>query len=133
MPRVKAVIWNYFLVSERNENFSVCQLCNENVSRGGKTVKTFNTSNMIDHLRKKHPVDFRDYEEKKKLQELKQAKQSMEQGKNIKKQLTLTETEARVQPWEINDARAVRVHKKIAEMMALDFQPLSIISDTGFV
>jgi len=50
MPRVKAVIWSYFVVLERNEHFSVCQLCNENVSQGVKTVKTFNTSNMIDHL-----------------------------------------------------------------------------------
>jgi len=31
----------------------------------------------------------------------------MEQGKILKKQLTLTETEARVQPWEINDTHAV--------------------------
>ena len=129
MPRIKAIIWSYFVVSERNERFAVCQICNENVSQGGKTIKTFGTSNLIDHLRKKHPTDFRDYEEKKKVQEL-TAKQSKEHGK---KQLTLTETEARVQPWDINDARAVRVHKKIAEMMALDFQPLSIVSDVGFI
>ena len=94
MPRIKAVIWSYFVVSERNKRFAVCQLCNENVSRGGKTMKTFGTSNLIDHLRKKHPTDFRDYEEKKKVQEL-TVKQPKEYGK---KQLTLTETEARVQP-----------------------------------
>ena len=129
MPRVKAIVWNYFVVSERNERFAVCQLCNENVSRGGKTIKTFGTSNLIDHLRKKHPTDFRDYEEKKKVHELK-VKQAKEGGK---KQLTLTEVEARVQPWDINDACAVRVHKKIGEMMALDFQPLSIVSDVGFI
>ena len=41
--------------------------------------------------------------------------------------------EAKVQPWDINDARAVRMHKKIAEMMALDFQPFSIVSDVGFI
>ena len=128
MPRIKAVIWSYFVVSERNERFAVCQICNENVLRGGKTIKTFGTSNLIDHLRKKHPTDFRDYEEKK-VQEL-TAKQPKEHGK---KQLTLIETEAKVQPWDINDARAVRVHKKIAEMMALDFQPFSIVSDVGFI
>ena len=41
--------------------------------------------------------------------------------------------EARVQPWDINDTHAVHVHKKIAEMMALDFQPLSIVSNVGFI
>ena len=43
-------------------------------------MKTFGTSNLIDHLRKKHPTDFRDYEEKKKVQEL-TAKQSKEHRK----------------------------------------------------
>ena len=127
MPRVKAVIWNYFVVSERNERFAVFQLCRENVSRGGKTIKTFSTSNLIDHLKKKHPVDFKDYEEKKKVQEL-TVKQSKE---HRKKQLSLEDTN--IQQWDINDACAVRVHNKIAEMMALDFQPLSIVSDVGFI
>jgi len=48
------------------------------------------------------------------------------------KQLSLEETEARTKPWDINDPRAVRVHQKIAEMMALDFQPYSIVIDEGF-
>ena len=127
MPRVKAVIWNYFVVSERNEQFAVCQLCRENVSQGGKTIKTFGTTNLIDHLKKNHPVDFKDYEEKKKVQEL-TVKQSKEHGK---KQLTLEDTN--IQQWDINDTRTVRVHNKIAEMMALNFQPLSIVSDVGFI
>ena len=48
------------------------------------------------------------------------------------KQFSLVETEARSKAWDINDPRAIRVHHKIAEMMALDFQPYSIVSDTGF-
>ena len=48
------------------------------------------------------------------------------------KQLSLAETEARVKPWDINDPHAICVHQKIAEMMALEFQPYSIVSDTGF-
>ena len=38
------------------------------------------------------------------------------------KQLSLAETEARPKPWDINDPRAIHVHHKIAEMMALDIQ-----------
>ena len=101
MPRVKAVIWNYFIVSERNERFAMCLLCQENVSQGGKTIKTFGTSTLIDHLKKKHPVDFKDYEEKKKVQEL-TVKQSKE---HRKKQLTLEDTN--IQQWDINNTHAV--------------------------
>ena len=48
------------------------------------------------------------------------------------KQLSLAETEARPKPWHINDPRAIHVHHKIAEMMAVDFQPYSIVSDRDF-
>ena len=42
------------------------------------------------------------------MQEL-TTKQPKEQGNVGKKQLTLIETEARVQPWDINDTCAVHV------------------------
>ena len=65
MPRVKAVIWDYYKVVDGNEHFASCQTCSERISRGGKTPKTYNTSNMIDHLQKKHPLIYEDYEEKR--------------------------------------------------------------------
>ena len=34
--------------------------------------------------------------------------------------------------WDINDLKAERIHRKITEMMALDYQPLSVINDVGF-
>ena len=70
MSRVKAAIWNYFEIFADDERFCICNLCSERVSRGGKTAKTFNTTNLIEHIRKKHPNDYKDYESKKKLQEI---------------------------------------------------------------
>ena len=92
-------------MSERNQRFAVCQCCESDVSRGGLTVKTFNTA------------------------EKNAWKDPKETGM---KQISLVETEARSKAWDINDPRAIRVHHKIAGMMALDFQPYSIVSDTGF-
>ena len=68
MPRVKAVIWDYFKVVEGNQQFACCLACSNRISRGRKTAKNFNATNMIDHLQKKHPVEYKDNEEKKKLQ-----------------------------------------------------------------
>ena len=48
------------------------------------------------------------------------------------KQLTLEETKDRAKVWDINDPRAQLVHRRIAEMMALDCQPFSIVQDDGF-
>lgn len=68
---LKAIIWDYFKVSDHNQHFAICQHCKNEVSRGGSTVKTFNTSNLINHLRREHLTDFKGYEEKK-IQELKE-------------------------------------------------------------
>ena len=37
-----------------------------------------------------------------------------------------------MKPWDLNDPGTIHVYQKIAEMMALDFQPYSIVSDTSF-
>ena len=101
MPCVKAAIWDYFKVSVHNQRFAICQQCKNEVSRSGSTVKTFNTSNLINHLRREHPTDFKDYEEKKKVQELKEkeaAEKNAWKDPKVKgmQHLSLTETEARV-------------------------------------
>ena len=124
MPRIKAVIWDYYKVVDQDQWFARCLTCNTQISGGGKTAKSFNTTNMIDHLQKKHPVEYKDYEEKKKLRELKEQKE--------RRQPTMEETRVRVKVWDINDPKPERIHRKIAEMMALDYQPLSVITDVGF-
>ena len=44
----------------------------------------------------------------------------------------MKETQARVKLWDINDTKAERIHRKMAEMVALDYQPLSVVTDVGF-
>lgn len=48
-------------------------------------------------------------------------------------QLSLQETFERRKLWDINDARAKEVHKKILLMMAMDNQPFSMAEDDGFI
>ena len=35
--------------------------------------------------------------------------------------------------WDINDSRSICIHQKIGEFIALNCQPLSVVSDVGFV
>lgn len=49
------------------------------------------------------------------------------------KQLSLEESKERSQTWDINDARAQRIHKRKIDMIALDCQPFTIVEDPGFV
>ena len=56
MPRVKAIIWDYFTFVGDNECFTYCETCGHQIFRGGKTPKNLNTTNMRDHLQKQHPT-----------------------------------------------------------------------------
>ena len=38
----------------------------------------------------------------------------------------------RMRNWDISDPRAQAVHFRIAEMIALDYQPFSLVDDVGF-
>ena len=80
------MICDYFKVVDGNQQLARCLTCSNRISWGGKTAKNFNTMNMIDHLQKKHPVEYKDYEENKKLRELKEQKD--------RRQPTMEETRA---------------------------------------
>ena len=64
MARKKSPIWSFFVVCE-DTKYVKCNDCLERVSRGGKTTRTFNTSNLVTHL-KKHADLCTDYLKKKK-------------------------------------------------------------------
>jgi len=52
MPRVygcsqeRSRIWDYFTLDKEEEKFAVCKDCEERVSRGGASVKNYNTTNL---------------------------------------------------------------------------------------
>ena len=51
----------------------------------------------------------------------------------VLKQLSLKESKERSQAWDINDARAQRVHRRVVDMIALDCQPFSGFGIYSFV
>ncbi len=61
--------WKYFDVNPKNKNTSVCKLCQTIISRGGKSAKTFTTTNMLNHLRKIHPEEAKVADKKRKHNE----------------------------------------------------------------
>ena len=107
---------------------AVCQTCNEEISRGGSNTKTFNTTNLVYHLRTRHPEEFSKYKET-----AAQEKSGATPVASTSRQITLQESIDKLRRWDINDARALVVHRKIGEMIAIDDHPFSVVNDTGFV
>ena len=125
--RKTSPIWSFFCVAE-DTKYAVCNDGKQKLSRGGTTTKTFNTSNLVSHLKSKHVEALKEFERLK-------AADSQEKQVKVKsklKQQTLEESKDRAKVWDVNDPRAQLVHRRIAEMIALDYQPFSTVEDDGF-
>ena len=53
------------LIFTRQRLYAMCNDCKQKVSRGGATTKTYNTSNLVSHLKTKHPELYKKFESKK--------------------------------------------------------------------
>ena len=98
MSKRRSPIWNYFTAGE-NDRFATCITCNAKVPRGGQTVKSFTTTNLVGHL-KKHPVEYKKYEEEKATKERVDVSQETTPRA---RQLTLKESEDRSRVWATSD------------------------------
>ena len=135
-PVWRSPVWEFFVVAE-DTKFAQCKKCTKFIARGGETTKSFNTSNLVYHLKTKHLEDFRRFLTLKetKESERKTLKKERSEKKSVGglRQLTLQRREDLTTPWNINDARAIAIHKKLGEMIALDGQPISVVEDIGFI
>ena len=79
----------------------------------------------------KHVEIHKQYLERKASNEA-TVKTPKEMRKRMLQQLSLEATEERTKIWDINDPRAQRITRKVAEMIAIDCHPLSVAEDVGF-
>ena len=127
MSTKRSPIWDYFKVGE-DTRFAICNACGQSISRGGKTTKTFNTTNLVYYIRGTHAELHSEL--LKKCDERMKEKAS---APSSSRQLTLQESSDKARKWDINDPRAQHIHTRIAEMIALNYQPFLIVDDVGFV
>lgn len=119
---------NIFPVDE-DTRYAVCNECKTSVARSGKSTKTFNTTNLLYHLQTKHTEAYSLYATQKAAKE--SQKEKIETPTS--NQMSLDSSFQSCHVWDINDSRSIRIHKKIVEFIALDCQPLSVVSNVGSV
>lgn len=127
--QLTSCIWNYYTISPLNNCKAICKLCELTFSRGGQETKSFNTSNLVQHLRSKHVVAYTNFQKESKEKQETAAKQSTA---TIPRPATIEALLDRRQPFQFNDQRALDWNKTIAEFMALDVQPFSVVDNVGF-
>ena len=84
---------NFLLLERILDSQSVIIICKEDISRGGKTTKTFNTTNLTYHLKTEHDQEFIEYSSL--LAEANERSSSKEGETQSLKQLTLVESSDR--------------------------------------
>lgn len=95
---------------------------------------------MGNHLKSKHPEEFEfELTNKNKNGAISKivvapghAVPSTSACPTVEKQLTLLESFQKKSLWSVNDAKAKKYHYLIAEMIAIDNEPLSIVEKVGF-
>ena len=109
--------------------YAVCNECKTSEASGGKSTKTFNTTHLLYHLQTKHIEAYSLCATQKTAKE--SQKEKIETPTSNQMSLESSFHSCRV--WDINDSRSICLHQNIGEFIALDCQPLSVVSDVGFV
>ena len=114
-----------------DSRFAKCKKCKVKVPRGGQSTKTFTPTNLVHHLKTK-PGYEEEYEKYNKLKTEEKAKENSTSDGARLRQVSLQEMAELRKVWDINDFRAKRIYTKVGEMIAIDYQPVSIVDHEGF-
>ena len=135
----RSCIWHNFDVSLSDNTKAVCKVCRSEVSRGGKTAKTFSPTNLKTHLQRTHLKEYNEYTEKIK-QEVAERKRKSDSSSSttslakqvFRQQQTIGACLQRSQKWADDNAHKIECDRLLGEMIALDVQPFTITQDVGF-
>ena len=109
--------WKFFDVDQKDQSKAVCKLCEASISRGGKSSKTFTTTNMLNHLKKIHPEEAKvELKLKRSYNEslgdstpgLTSSTSTYETQKKF--QTTIKSIMEKKKRWDINDHRSQEIH-----------------------
>ena len=91
---------------------------------------------LVFYLKVNHPVvysNFRRTKENKDSQRQVAKRERVQLGGFVALcQLTLEGSQDRVKMWDINDPRTTTIHRKLSDMIALDYQSMSMVEEIGF-
>ena len=127
MDKRRALIWNYFNIQSNQSTHAKCNVssCQQAIKRG-QNPSSYSTTPLVNHLRSKHRNLFEQYEAA-----LSQPGTSIVQNLPANQPSILSAFED-VRVWPHDNSKARKITRKVAEMIALDVQPISIVEDSGF-
>ncbi|KAL0868261.1 hypothetical protein ABMA27_007792 [Loxostege sticticalis] len=148
--RKRSNVWTYYRESEEDRSKVKCTICDKMISRGGSGRKG-SSSALSNHLKLKHAMEYTNLEravcrvssntpDDEAMQQEPVAAQDVQPSTSgtqpsNSKTFTITQStleDSFISKWKIDDPRSVPITKSIAEMIAVDNQPISVVEDKGF-
>ena len=120
--RMQSLISNHFTFSVNDDSKAICNYCKVLISRGGKNLKIFGTTNLLKCLRLNHMARYSSLEAAEKAREMENKDKT---GSGTVK--VLDDYVLKVTPFGSNHPTARKITQAVAEMIALDNQPFSIV------
>ncbi|XP_051811092.1 zinc finger BED domain-containing protein 4-like [Acanthochromis polyacanthus] len=118
-----SAVWRYFSISGTDKKLAICNDCKAQVMRGVEKQHSFNTTNLIVHLKSRHPELHREFLKSKEEKAPAPAKTSMQ---------PLLRSFNKAKAFNSDHPKVKEINKKIIEFIALDNQPFSVVEDAGF-
>ena len=133
MKERRNLSYGFFAVHKEDKSKAICLTCNEKVSRGGSNPKNFNTTNLCKHLQG-HSDEYKKFCEKEvtKQEETGAANTQLASAQASLKQIILQGLAERRKPFPPDHPRAKELTYRVAEMIAIDLQPFSVVEDVSF-
>jgi len=142
--RKSSSIWDHFTVDPANCTVAVCKVCDVKLSLSFRcSLDLFSTSPLIQHLRVKHPEQYKLFadatkakEEQRERDRISAATMTCTQATPRARgqgQLSLAQSWDRVKPFNIKSNEAKRIHYAIGRMMVKDMEPFQIVEKEGFI
>ncbi|XP_076844397.1 zinc finger BED domain-containing protein 4-like [Brachyhypopomus gauderio] len=115
-----SAVWKYYLLDSPQSDTAKCNVCKAVVPRGGRSVATYNTTNLIKHLQKHHPKEHDEFLATKGLKAQTSRQESLLQS---------FERQGKLSP---DNVKAKEITEKVLNFIVLDDQPLSVVENEGF-
>ena len=120
----KSIVWDFFNIDLNDQTNSICNLC-KCIQTRGTLVGKFTTSNMLQHLKKKHRNEYLTASAKRDVDnEL--SKKKLE----TPKLMTFITKNSEM---EFDNPRAIQITNALGEMIVEDNEPFYLLERKGFI
>ena len=130
-------VWSFFTVAEDDNAVTICKAYSARIARGGKKSSSFNTTNLIAHLKSRHRGEevFKEHEAVAAAASTSSDKTNAVKTKATtarKSDVTILQSFEKSRLFARDSEKTKAINDKVMDFIALGDQPFSVVEDPSF-